>query len=66
MLWELLEYVVAKTGTSRLFLTYEDTVVDLALSTGGAVAGAAVVAFLVRPRHSERPWPAAGRSSAAA
>ena len=58
VLWELLEYVVAKTGTTRLFLTYEDTVVDLALSTGGAVVGAAVVAFLVPRRPSERPRPA--------
>ena len=66
VLWELLEYVVAKTGTTRLFLTYEDTVVDLALSTGGAIVGAAIVAFLVRSRTSERPRPAAGRSSAAA
>ena len=55
VLWEFLEYVVAKTGTSRLYLTYEDTVVDLALSTGGAIVGAAVVAYLVRPRLSESP-----------
>ncbi|MCY3662193.1 MAG: hypothetical protein OXH28_05095 [bacterium] len=57
VLWEFLEYVVAKTGTSRLFLTYEDTVVDLALSTGGGIIGALIVAFLVRSRLSERPPP---------
>lgn len=48
VVWELLEYVVMRTGTTRLFLTYEDTVVDLALSTGGALVGAALVAFAVR------------------
>lgn len=66
VLWEFLEYVVAKTGTSRLFLTYEDTVVDLALSTGGGIIGAAIVAFLVRSRLSEHPHQAAGRSPATA
>ncbi len=55
VLWELLEYVVAKTGTSRLFLTYEDTVLDLALSTGGAVLGAAIVAFMAPPRTTAAP-----------
>ena len=59
VLWELLEYIIMKTGTSRLFLTYEDTVVDLALSTGGAIVGAAVVAFLVEARPGQRPAPAA-------
>lgn len=55
VLWEFLEYVVAKTGTSRLFLTYEDTVVDLALSTGGGILGALIVAYLVPRRPGERP-----------
>ena len=59
VLWELLEYIIMKTGTSRLFLTYEDTVVDLALSTGGAIVGAVVVAFLVEARPGQRPAPAA-------
>ena len=62
VVWEFLEYVVAKTGTSRLFLTYEDTVIDLALSTGGGILGAAIVAFLVRSRLSERPSPAPERA----
>lgn len=53
----------AGAGTSRLFLTYEDTVLDLALSTGGAIVGAAIVAFLLRPRRSERSRPPPGRSS---
>lgn len=65
VLWEFLEYVVAKTGTSRLFLTYEDTVVDLALSTGGAIVGALIVAFLVRPRFSERSGGMRGPGAAA-
>ncbi|MDE0652837.1 MAG: hypothetical protein OXI26_04245 [bacterium] len=64
VLWEVLEFVVAKTGTSRLFLTYEDTVIDLALSTGGGVVGAAIVAFLVRSRLSERSHIPAGRGPA--
>ena len=59
VLWELLEYIIMKTGTSRLFLTYEDTVVDLALSTGGAIVGAVVVAFLVEAHPGQRPAPAA-------
>ncbi len=49
VLWEFVEYVVMKSGTTRLDLTYEDTVVDLMLSTGGAVVGAVLVAFLVKP-----------------
>ena len=66
VVWEFLEYVVAKTGTSRLFLTYEDTVVDLALSTGGGIVGAAIAAFWVRSRRSERSRPPVRRSPAAA
>ena len=64
--WELLEYVVMKTGTTRLFLTYEDTVVDLALSTGGALVGAALVAFLVElsPDHPP-PSPPESRTGSA-
>lgn len=65
VVWEFIEYVVAKTGTSRLFLTYEDTVIDLVLSTGGGILGAAIVAFLVRARLSERSRPLGGRSPAA-
>ncbi|MCE2532198.1 MAG: hypothetical protein J4F44_07020 [Acidimicrobiia bacterium] len=65
VLWEFLEYVVAKTGTSRLFLTYEDTVIDLALSTGGGICGALIVAYLVRSRPSERAGRTTGRGAAA-
>lgn len=66
VLWELLEYVVAKTGTSRLFLTYEDTVMDLALSTGGAIVGALIVAFFVTSGRSRRPDHLLRRGSAQA
>ena len=55
VLWEFVEYIVMKSGTTRLFLTYEDTVVDLVLSTGGAVLGAAAVTFLVESRPGHLP-----------
>ena len=66
VLWEFVEYIVMKSGTTRLFLTYEDTVVDLVLSTGGAVLGAAVVTFLVEARPRQRPGPPAGNGAGSA
>jgi glycopeptide antibiotics resistance protein len=48
ILWELVEFIVMKLGTERLFLTYEDTIGDLVLSTSGGLVGALVVAIVIR------------------
>ena len=39
-LWEIIEYTVMKLGTSRLFLTYEDTMGDFILSFLGSLVAA--------------------------
>lgn len=41
--WEIGEYAGMKLGAARLFLTYEDTLLDLTLSTAGGMVGAAWV-----------------------
>ena len=41
--WELLEYLIMKSGTSGLHLTYEDTVSDLLLSFLGGLVGSFVI-----------------------
>ena len=51
--WEAAEWIVAETGAGGgLDLTYDDTVADLVLSTGGGMIGsaAAVALFPHRPR----------------
>ncbi len=40
--WEIVEYVLMKTGSSGLQLTYDDTMGDFILSLGGTLVGAAV------------------------
>ncbi|MCB0990351.1 MAG: hypothetical protein R2770_08640 [Acidimicrobiales bacterium] len=59
VLWEFVEYLVLKSGTTGLDLTYEDTITDLMESWLGGVAGAAVASYtswarLVRPASLER------------
>ena len=39
ILWELVEWVVARVSPADLHLTYEDTIGDLALSLAGSFAG---------------------------
>jgi hypothetical protein len=49
VLWEFMEYVVLKTGTTGLDLTYDDTISDLVLSTvGGLIGATAAVLFGAR------------------
>lgn len=51
--WEAAEWIVAETGAGGgLDLTYDDTVADLVLSTGGGMIGSAlaVTLFPLRPR----------------
>ena len=47
ILWELLEYLIMKSGTSGLHLTYEDTVSDLLLSFLGGLVGSFVIDRIV-------------------
>lgn len=44
-LWEVGEYLAMRTGVTRLHLTYEDTIADLALSLAGSFAGAGLSAL---------------------
>ena len=43
--WEVAEFIVQEMGTAGLGLTYEDTVMDLLLSSTGGAVGAAIVIF---------------------
>lgn len=52
ILWEIGEFAVMKLGSSRLHLTYEDTIGDLITSFAGTVAGALSVAFLKKNRQA--------------
>jgi hypothetical protein len=52
ILWELGEFLLMKSGSSGLQLTYENTIQDLVMSLAGAAIAAVVVATLL--------WPAAG------
>lgn len=38
--WEIAEFIAMKTGTTYLFLTYEDTIGDLGLAFAGSFLGA--------------------------
>ena len=40
VLWEIAEFIAMKTGTTRLFLTYEDTIGDLGIAFAGSSLGA--------------------------
>ena len=44
ILWEIAEFIAMKTGTTHLFLTYEDTIGDLGLAFAGGLLGAFVSA----------------------
>ncbi len=46
VIWEVVEYLIAESGTSGLHLTYEDTISDLGLSTLGGAAGATLATYL--------------------
>jgi hypothetical protein len=52
IVWEFGEYLLMKSGSSGLQLTYENTIQDLVLSLLGAAIAAVLVATLL--------WPAAG------
>jgi len=52
ILWEFGEFLLMKSGSSGLQLTYENTIQDLVLSLLGAAIAAVLVATLL--------WPAAG------
>jgi hypothetical protein len=42
VLWEIVEYLVSRSGTTGLQLTYDDTITDLAESFAGGCVGAVV------------------------
>ena len=46
IIWEIVEYLIAESGTSGLNLTYKDTISDLGLSTLGGAVGAIVAVYL--------------------
>ena len=49
--WEAAEWIVAETGAGGgLDLTYDDTVADLVLSTGGGMIGSALAVIFFPPR----------------
>jgi hypothetical protein len=48
--WEIAEWAVQEAGTVGLHLTYSDTIGDLALSTGGGIAGATMSWWWTRHR----------------
>ena len=50
ILWEVGEYLLMRSGSSGLALTYDNTIQDLAMSFIGAVAAAIVVVTLLWPR----------------
>ena len=50
ILWEIGEYLLMRSGSSGLALTYDNTVQDLAMSFIGAVAAAIVVVTVLWPR----------------
>lgn len=47
ILWEMAEFIVMKTGTTRLFLTYEDTIGDLGLAFAGSFLGAFASTYIL-------------------
>ena len=46
IIWEIVEYLIAESGTTGLNLTYKDTISDLGLSTLGGAAGAVLAVYL--------------------
>jgi hypothetical protein len=46
IIWEIVEYLIAESGTSGLNLTYKDTISDLGLSTLGGAVGAILATYL--------------------
>ena len=50
ILWELGEFLLMKSGSSGLQLTYENTIQDLVMSLAGAAIAALVIATLLWPR----------------
>ena len=50
ILWEIGEYLLMRSGSSGLALTYDNTIQDLAMSFIGAVAAAIVVVTVLWPR----------------
>ena len=46
IIWEIVEYLIAESGTSGLNLTYKDTIGDLGLSTLGGAVGAILAVYL--------------------
>jgi hypothetical protein len=50
ILWEIGEFLLSRSGSSGLQLTYENTIQDLAMSLLGATAGAIIVSTALRPR----------------
>ena len=46
IVWEIIEYWIAESGTTGLNLTYGDTISDLGLSTLGGVVGAVIAVKL--------------------
>jgi hypothetical protein len=46
IIWEIIEYLIAESGTSGLNLTYKDTISDLGLSTLGGLAGATIATYI--------------------
>lgn len=53
IVWELAEYAAMRYGASRLFLTYEDTVADLALSLGGSILAGLLSSTLFYGRENK-------------
>ena len=50
VLWEIGEYLLMKSGSSGLQLTYENTIQDLAMSFLGGVLAAIVVSMVLWPK----------------
>jgi hypothetical protein len=50
VLWEIGEYLLMKSGSSGLQLTYDNTIQDLATSFGGGVLAAIVIVTVAWPR----------------
>ena len=46
VVWEIIEFLIAKSGITGLNLTYGDTIGDLAMSTMGGALGATLVVLL--------------------
>ena len=63
--WEVLEYGAMRLGAGGMSLTYEDTIVDIATSTLGAIAGGVYAAIHVgRPSNVAGAAPTARRATA--